>query len=122
MKKFIILISTLISILSFSFVDGHYSVTKNNGQMQATMKMICKNGKILSVNFDEKYSSGKSIKLEDKFFASQAMKISNHVSLNNSINGVKIDFNNSTYSEDFKKLYEFLEQKAKNGEKGDFTI
>lgn len=122
MKKIFMIISLLISVISFSFVDGQYSVKKNNGNTIAVMKMICKNGKILYVSFDEQYSSGKSVKLEDKSFANQEMRVSSHVVMRNSIDNINIDFKNSAYSNDFKQFYKFLENKAKNGEKGDFTI
>lgn len=122
MKKIFLLISLLISLISFSFVDGQYSVKKNNGNTIAVMKMICKNGKILYISFDEQYSSGKSIKLEDKSFANQEMRVSNHVVMSNSIDNINVDFKNSGYSNDFKQLYKFLEDKAKRGEKGDFTL
>lgn len=122
MKKLFVLLSMFLSLISFSFIDGKYTVTKNKGNTIAIMKMICKNNKILSVNFDELYTSGKSIKLENKSFARQSMTISNHVSMNNSIEGVKIDFSNQEYSDDFKELYKFLESKAKSGKIGDYTI
>ncbi|MBE3030536.1 hypothetical protein IMK15_00865 [Sneathia sp. DSM 16631] len=122
MKKLIVLLSTLITILSFSFVNGTYSAKKSNGSSTSEMTIICRNGKIMSVSFDEKMANGNSLKLSDNFFANQTLSLSQSIRERNTIDGVKIDLGNNNYSSDFKELFRFLEDKAKKGEVGSFRL
>lgn len=86
------------------------------------MTIICRNGKIMSVSFDEKMANGNSLKLSDNFFASQTLNLSQSIRERNTIDGVKIDLGNNNYSSDFKELFRFLEDKAKKGEAGSFRL
>ena len=86
------------------------------------MTIICRNGKIMSVSFDEKMANGNSLKLSDNFFANQTLSLSQSIRERNTIDGVKIDLGNNNYSSDFKELFRFLEDKAKKGEVGSFRL
>ena len=121
MKKIIFLLSTLITLLSFSYIDGRYTAIKKNGNNISELTLIYRNNKIISAAFDKKNSTGLSEKLTNKEFATKSIRVSSQISMYNSIEGVKINFDSDT-DKDLKELFKFLEEKAKKGEKGTFEL
>ena len=71
MKKIIFLLSTLITLLSFSYIDGRYTAIKKNGNNISELTLIYRNNKIISAAFDKKNSTGLSEKLTNKEFATK---------------------------------------------------
>ena len=121
MKKIIFLLSTLVTLLSFSYIDGRYTAIKKNGNNISELTLIYRNNKIISAAFDKKNSTGLSEKLTNKEFATKSIRVSSQISMYNSIEGVKINFDSDT-DKDLKELFKFLEEKAKKGEKGTFEL
>ena len=113
MKKIIFLLSTLITLLSFSYIDGRYTAIKKNGNNISELTLIYRNNKIISAAFDKKNSTGLSEKLTNKEFATKSIRVSSQIS--------KINFDSDT-DKDLKELFKFLEEKAKKGEKGTFEL
>ena len=121
MKKIIFLLSTLVTLLSFSYIDGRYTAIKKNGNNISELTLIYRNNKIISAAFDKKNSTGLSEKLTNKEFATKSIRVSSQISMYNSIEGVKINFDSDT-DKDLKELFKLLEEKAKKGEKGTFEL
>ena len=134
MKKIILLLMFLMSIMTFSALkDGLYYVEKNHdGNWKAFAKLTVKGSRIIGVQYDRKNSSGELMTVDQKenekyksrfgesfretsFSMTRSLVSSQDV---NSVGGVK----DSGALSEFKQLVNFLINKANAGEQGNFKM
>ena len=124
MRKVVsILLFLVIGFFSLAAMkDGSYSVDgRTSGGWQAFMKMTVKNEKIINVQYDRKNSQGQLLSMSDKDFRDGSFALSRSLKSTQNVSTIE-NISNSELTNEFKTMANFLINKAKSGQTGDFTL
>ncbi|WP_066900115.1 hypothetical protein [Streptobacillus notomytis] len=122
MKRFLLMVLTIIGITSFSnYNDGKYeAIYKKDGYI-LTMRIIVKNSKILSVDFDKVDEKGVKLSTKNSEFREKKDIVKKYIVKNQSFENLP-DIYDKDSNKEFQTLIEYLIEKCKSSKPGYFEI
>lgn len=118
MKKLLITFSIILSTILFATPkDGNYEIIMHEKDWTPNLTLRIKNSKIILIKYDRKDSRGQSLSMTDENFREKISKLSK----TRDINSIP-DINDSSITNEFKKLLKTALDKAELGEVGKHII
>ncbi|WP_156299526.1 hypothetical protein [Streptobacillus canis] len=122
MKRFLLIILTIFGITSFAnYNDGKYEVSHKKDGYTLTMRIIVKNSKILSVDFDKIDEKGVKLSTKDSEFREKKDIVKKYIVENQSFENLP-DIYDKNSNKEFQTLIEYLIEKSKSSKPGIFEI
>ncbi|CAM3128777.1 hypothetical protein [Streptobacillus ratti] len=122
MKRFWLMILTIIGITTFSnYNDGKYEAAYKKDGYILTMRVIIKNSRILSVDFDKIDQKGVKLSTKDSKFREKKDVVKKYIVENQSFENLP-DIYDENSNKEFQALIEYLTEKCKSSKPGYFEI
>lgn len=125
MKKVISVLFLVMGLFSLAALkDGSYSVEGSaSGGWKPFVKITVKNEKIINVQYDRKNSQGQLLSMDEagKTFREGAFALTRSLKNTQNVNTIE-DIKNPELTNEFKKMANFLINKANSGSTGDFNL
>ncbi|AVL42424.1 hypothetical protein [Streptobacillus moniliformis] len=122
MKRFWLMLLMVIGITTFSnYNDGKYEASYKKNDYTLTIRVIIKNSRILSVDFDKIDEKGVKLSTKNSEFREKKDIVKKYIVENQSFENLP-DIYDKSSNKEFQALIEYLIEKCKSSKPGYFEM